>query len=159
MASVGDWRWASSATLKNATTEKTFDPTGVHVGDAAQSVYAIALRSDFVKGAYIKVRYTFFDRHWADFNPFDLVGEDARRESWRMPGYGLMDITLGYTHQFKKVALIIRGNIFNVLNTAYIQDATNNGFSSGYSDFDAKSADVFFGQGITWNVSLGLNIF
>ncbi|MCB0479076.1 MAG: TonB-dependent receptor [Crocinitomicaceae bacterium] len=159
MVSYGDWRWASPATLKNATTETRFDPTGVHVGDAAQSVYALSVRSDFVKGAYIKVRYTWFDRHWADFNPFDLQGADARKDPWKLPGYGIMDITLGYRYNFKKVGLFITGNIFNVLNTYYIQDATNNGYASGYTDFDAKSADVFFGQGITWSVSLGLNIF
>jgi outer membrane cobalamin receptor len=159
MVSFGDWRWASPGVLSNSTTELTFDPTGTHVGDAAQSVYAVSLRSDFYKGAYIKVRYTWFDRHWANFNPFDLTDENARREAWKIPGYGTLDITLGYTHNFNKVALFVRGNIFNALNSFFIQDATNNGFSAGNSDFDANSADVFFGQGITWNVSLGLNIF
>lgn len=159
MVSYGDWRWASPGLLRNAVDTIRFDPTGVHVSDAAQSVYALSIRSDFVKGAYIKIRYTIFDRHWANMDPFGLTGENARRDSWRMPAYGVMDINLGYTYKFKKLALVIRGNIFNVLNTAYIQDGQNNGFGTGYTDFDAKSATVFFGQGITWNVSLGLNIF
>ncbi len=159
MASFGDWRWASPGTLRNSTDTIRFDPTGVHVSDAAQSVYALSIRSDFVKGAYIKIRYTIFDRHWANMDPFGLTGENARRDSWKMPTYGVMDINVGYTHKFKKLALVIRGNIFNVLNSSFIQDGQNNGYGTGYEDFDAKSATVFFGQGITWNVSLGLNIF
>jgi hypothetical protein len=36
----------------------------------------------------------------------------------------------------------------------YISDAKNNdGFSSSYSDFDAKSASVFFGLGRRINLS------
>ena len=62
MASYGDWTWNSSETVQPFnnqqfgydTTRITFDATGGHVGEAAQSTYGASLRFSFFKTAYIK---------------------------------------------------------------------------------------------------------
>lgn len=152
MVSYGDWTWQSSDTIDVLGTKIAFDAKGVHVGDAAQSTYAASVRYAIVKGGYIKVKYTYFDRYFSNFNPFDLQGANGGRESWQIPSYGLLSIHAGYRYSFEKSSLIFRGNIFNVLNTMYISDARNN---QNGSSFDATSAGVFMGQGMRFNVSLG----
>lgn len=153
MVSYGDWTWQSAETVDVVGTKFTFDAKGVHVGDAAQSSYAASVNWRFVKSGYLKVKYTYFDRYYSNFDPFSLTGENSGRESWKIPAYGIMSVHMGYSINVKKMRINIRGNIFNVLNTFYISDARNNQNGSG---FDASSSGVFVGQGTTFNVSLGL---
>jgi len=42
------------------------------------------LRYEFVKGGYVKLRYTYFDRYYSDFNPNDLTESSgtAGKDSW-----------------------------------------------------------------------------
>jgi outer membrane receptor protein involved in Fe transport len=50
--------------------------------------------------------------------------------------------------------LDIRLSVLNLFDEMYISDAKNNdSYSSIYSDFDAKSASVFFGLGRRLNLS------
>ena len=153
MLSYGDWTWQSSETIDVLGTQFTFDAKGVHVGDAAQSTYGISARYGFFKTAYVKLKYNYFDRYYSNFDPFSLTGANSGRESWEIPSYGLMSLSLGYLWKFEKTSLNFRGNIFNVLNTLYISDARTNQYGS---DFGINSAGVFVGQGTTFNVSIGL---
>ncbi len=152
MASYGDWTWQSVETIDVVGTQFQFDAKGVHVGDAAQSTYAGSLRWQFVKNAYLKVIYTYFDRFYSNFDPFSLTGANGGRESWKVPSYGLMNVSAGYRLKIKNTALNFKGNIFNALNTWYISDARTNQYGSTW---DANSAGVFIGQGLTFNVALG----
>lgn len=182
MVSIGDWKWQSNETVFVPGGDSvTFYASGVHVGNSAQSTYAASVRWGFLKTGYIKIKYTFFDRYFSNFDPnslsvpddglytpvdetdpdtdyLDLNGnavafEDLTgKESWKIPGYGLMSIHAGYRLKMQKSALNFRANVFNVLNTLYISDARNNFAGSG---FDAGSAAVFVGQGIRFNVSVG----
>ena len=155
MVSIGDWKWASKEDIVIYSDTISFDARGVHVGDAAQSTYAASLRYAFAKNGYLKLKYTFFDRYFSDFNPNSLSGETSGKDSWRIPSYGLLSIHAGYTIRFENSQLRFKANIFNALNTLYISDARNNYHLDGSSDFDANSATVFVGQGIRFNFSLG----
>lgn len=155
MVSVGDWKWASAEDIEIYDDTISFDARGVHVGDAAQSSYALSLRYGFGKGGYVKMKYTYFDRYFSDFDPNSLTGATAGTDSWQIPGYGLMSAHAGYRLRFENSSLNLRANIFNALNTMYISDARNNYHLDGTKDFDANSAVVFIGQGFRFNVSLG----
>ena len=152
MVSVGDWTWQSAETIDVLGTKFTFDAKGVHVGDAAQSVYAMSMRYAFLKSGYIKAKYTYFDRYYSKFDPFSLKDGNEGKESWKIPGYGLLSIHAGYRARLKKGTLNIKANVFNALNTWFISDARNNQNGTG---FDAQSAGVFVGQGLTFNLGLG----
>ena len=161
LVSFGDWIWNSSAVaiLPNQVDTFTFDATGVHVGDAAQTQLSAMLRYEPISGLYLKPRVTFFGRNFSNFNPEDLTGADARRESWRMPDYTLLDFHAGYRYRINnRMQLDTRFSILNLLNKKYISDAENNDtFTQSFDDFDAKSASVFFGQGTRFSVSVKLN--
>lgn len=183
IVSLGDWIWNSRDTVRifyddgtpvidnqnnsnpsdDTVASVDFDARGVHVGNAAQTQLGAMIRYE-LHGAYLRVRYTWFDRHWAEFNPFFLRDQNAGRDSWRVPGYGLAELHGGYGWKTKKFSFDIRGSVTNLLNTLFISDANNNGndgiyalpITDEYRGFDAGSASVFFGQGRRFNISFTL---
>lgn len=173
LASIADWTWTSEEEgfvednsgdllIDPDTGEPltfAFDPRGVHVGDAAQIQVGGSLRYEYKKNFYIKGRWTYFDKFYSNFNPEDLVGINAGRDSWRVPAYSLVDFHAGYRFKFKGVSFNARGSIFNLLDAKYISDARNNDPFAGVpgQNFDAASATVFFGMGRRFNISLTAN--
>jgi iron complex outermembrane recepter protein len=153
IASVGDWIWDSPGVLIAPDgTSRDIDPTGVHVGDAAQVQLGGSVRLAPIKGAYLSLRGVQFSKNYSSFNPENLSGVNARRESWQLPNYFVLDLSAGYSFKVDKTAFISwRFGINNLLDSKYIADGNNNINEIG---FNAQSATVFFGQGIRWNTSL-----
>lgn len=178
VVALGNWTWQSKkdsitflddagSTITDATGNvqyASFDARGVHVGDAAQSQLGAKIRINITKRLYIKSQYTWFDRYYADFEPGGLTGENAGRESWQIPSYGLMDLHTGYSFRLKNMGeksrqplLSIRLSVLNLLDTRYISDAQNNDrFTQNFNNFDAASASVFYGLGRRFNASVQL---
>ena len=164
LSSIGDWRWDSgqlvSGILPNGVMYSyEFDAKGVHVGDAAQLQLGGQVRYAPMKGLYMTFRTTYFDNHYANFQPEDLQGADSGRDSWKLPSYNLATFHTGYSWSVNDIRLSLRFNLINVFNTVYLSDGRDNDdFNSpAFRDFDAKSASVFFGQGRRWNISLQAN--
>ncbi len=158
MFSLGNWYWNSSKTIfipQYDSLEVSFDARGVHVGDAAQTALSASMRYEPFKNFYVKVQAQYFDRYYANFDPFTLKGANGGRESWEMPSYYLINLFAGYRHPLKNMTLVTGGTITNVLNSTFISDATNNA-NDIYDNFDAQSATVMFGQGLRFNLSLAL---
>jgi outer membrane receptor for ferrienterochelin and colicin len=184
-ASFGDWRWNSAKTVNffddqgrplsvvddnNQPTDSlvtvSFDAKGVFVGDAPQTQIGGSLQWDFVKNAYIKGRYTFFDKHYSDFDPLQLQFEKKGRQSWKIPAYGLMSLYAGYRYDFDKVSVELNFIVDNLFDIRYIADATNNAggalVTTDYLNsppqatvaFDANSTAVYFGLPRTFSISL-----
>jgi outer membrane receptor for Fe3+-dicitrate len=172
LVSLGDWIWDKKVenVLLYPTTDGydrdtpidtiSFDVTGIHVGDAAQTQLGASLRYEPIKGLYLSARTTYFARYYSDYNPESTEGPDGLpKEPWVIPAYNLIDCHAGYRFNFegmKKVSFNLRASVTNVLNTTYISDASNN---SGYiqkqfNEFDAKSAEVFFGAPRRYILSL-----
>jgi hypothetical protein len=170
LISLGDWRWTSedSVRLYNDNNQlvrtEYFNATGVHVGDAAQTQLALSLRYEPIKRLYMTGRITYFSRHFADFNPFDLdpaknpnsFDENGNpKDAWLIPSYYLLDFHAGYSISIKKVNLALRASVLNILDEIYVSDARDNDtFSTTTKDHDAKSAGVFMGLGRRFNTSL-----
>ena len=74
----------------------TFDAEGVHVGDAAQTQFGLSLRYEPTHNSYLKLRTTYFDDYYSDFDPLSLNGTNAGRESWKIPAYNLVDLHAGF---------------------------------------------------------------
>lgn len=172
LLSLGDWKWNSADTVRflddnnnpilddfNNEVIATFDAVGVHVGDAAQTQYGLSIRYEPTFNSYIKIRGTLFDNYYSDFDPLSLNGDNAQRESWKIPTYTLFDLHCGYKIKLtSKNKLNLRFSILNLLDKMYISDAQNNDpYNANYQDFDAKSAGVFFGLGRRFNLSATIN--
>jgi outer membrane receptor protein involved in Fe transport len=145
--SFGDWITTSSnqALITNEDGDIVdtvdFSAKGVHVGDAAQTQLVGSLRYDVIPGLYIKPRYTFFSRNYANFDPTGLVNNNKDRESWRMPDYGILDLFAGYERKVWKLKVTVTAGVNNLLDNVYISDAQNG------TRFDASSALVYMGMG------------
>lgn len=173
--SLGDWTWQSKEIeplIDNANGEEIvdvatgevymveFDPRGVHVGDAAQTQVGGSLRFAPNKKAYVKARYTYFDRNWSQFNPESSVGDDAGRDPWQIPAYGMVDLHAGFNFDLDGMRVNARLSIFNALDAVFVSDAQNNDsfLPAPTSNWDAASASVFFGAPRRFNFSLTLNL-
>jgi len=160
LASIGDWTWQSGQTVEGVLPngvmyEYEFDAKGVHVGDAAQLQIGGQIRYEPFKDFYVKAKTTFFDNNYASFQPEDLQGENGGRDAWKMPSYFLSSFHTGYYRKFEKFNASLRFNILNLFDDTYLTDARDNDdFNSpSFTDFDAKSASVFYGQGRRWSIS------
>jgi iron complex outermembrane receptor protein len=172
LISLGDWTWTSADTVRlydennisildenNNPVDTAFDAKGVHVGDAAQTQFGLSVRFEPNYSSYIKLRGTHFADYYSDFDPLSLYGENGGRESWVIPSYQLVDLHAGYKFKiFDDKKLDIKFSILNLFNEIYISDAQNNDpYNASSSDFDAKSAGVFFGLGRRFNLSAKFN--
>ena len=110
LLSLGDWRWTSggeailldydnnapSAELGHTNSDTLrYDADGVHVGDAAQTQYGLSVRYEPTHNSYIKIRGTYFDDYYSDFDPLSLYGEYGGTESCMIPSYQLVDFHCG----------------------------------------------------------------
>ncbi|HEY1040906.1 MAG TPA: TonB-dependent receptor, partial [Bacteroidia bacterium] len=132
--------------------KQDFMAKNVHIGNTAQHQASGAVKYYIIKGLFVKPRYTFFGRNYANFDLRGLNGAGANKDSWMIPDYGLFDAMAGYEFNYQGLKFNLNVNVNNVLNTVYINDAQNN--NSSQQDYDANSAAVFFGPGRTYVVGL-----
>ena len=174
LLSLGDWIWTSSDTARIYNDNgieigaRPFDARGLHVGDAAQFQNRESLRWEIIRGLYVSSSFTWFGKHYSEFNPLDYDPErypgsfddDGNpRQSWKIPNYYVIDFHAGYTWYVKKVGFQVRGSVLNLLDDKFITDAQNNDpFLTNSSNFDANSAGVFMGMGRRFNISLRVNL-
>ena len=173
LVSLGDWTWNKKIeNLQMYYTDNnepantlSFDATGIHVGDAAQTQLGASLRYEPIRGLYIEGGGTYFNRYYSDFNPEECTDELGNPvESWRIPSFVLVDFQTGYRFKINnldKLAFIINFNVLNVLNSVYISDAKNNDtyIQRSFASFDARSAAVFMGPKRRFVASLRIVIF
>jgi outer membrane receptor protein involved in Fe transport len=174
LLSLGDWKWTSADTARvyndngQQIETRPFDAKGLYVGDAAQFQNRESLRWEIIPGLYLTGVFTWFGKHYAEFNPLDYdperfpdsFDEDGNpRQSWKVPDYYTVDFHAGYSWKINKIGFQVRGSVLNTFDNVFITDAQNNDpYLTHSSTFDANSAGVFMGMGRRFNVSLRLNL-
>ncbi|NQT77403.1 MAG: carboxypeptidase-like regulatory domain-containing protein [Bacteroidetes bacterium] len=175
LLSLGDWQWTSADTARvyndngEQIDSQPFNAKGLYVGDAAQFQNRESLRWEIVRGLYVTGVFTWFGKHYSEFNPMDYdhdespgsFDEDGNPiQSWKIPDYYTVDFHAGYSWRIKKVGFQVRGSVINALDNIFITDAQNNDpyLTTHSSTFDANSAGVFMGMGRRFNLSLRLNL-
>jgi len=169
---LADWRWDSKGLAFGVSADGTplkdsvvFDARGVHMGNAPQRQLGGSARVNLFDGFYIKPQFTYFDKMYAQFEPsaFNLSQENKNgkvlaKDSWLMPGYGLLDLYVGYTIKQKKSTISIIALMNNVLNTVYMTDAqfasTINGVPIVPEQFNALNSYGWMGLGRRINIGI-----
>jgi iron complex outermembrane recepter protein len=180
LAAIGDWKTISGTKVyienDQGTTVATvdFSAKDVHVGDAAQIQYSGSLRYEVIHNLYIKPRFTFFAKNYANFDPTLLTDytnstgphSNKDRESWRLPNYSLLDVFVGYDFKVWKMKFGLSFGATNILSTSWVttyhngrpQTNTINGVyitdALNGSNFDASTATGFVGMGTRYNIAL-----
>jgi hypothetical protein len=166
--SLGDWIYTSqdSATVfENGKFDKKkyINLKGIHVGDAPQVQIGGSLQYSPIKNGFIRARYMHNSKYYSDFEIRDLLDKEEVVDPWKIPSYGLLDLTLGYNFKVKKSRVNWTLNVFNVLNTTYIAGAKNNDTygrpkpTGGYTN-DSNSATVFLGMGRMFSTSVKITL-
>ncbi|PLX13059.1 MAG: hypothetical protein C0598_04555 [Marinilabiliales bacterium] len=174
--SLGDWKWTSQDTAfvyndnNQLVGKRAFDARGLYVGDAAQFQNRESIRWEIIRGLYVSGAFTWFGKHYAEFNPLDYDPSDPDSpsfddkgdpiQSWKIPNYYMVDVNAGYSWNIKDVNMQIRASVLNLLNDTYVTDAQNNDtyLSQASNTFNANSASVHMGMGRRFIVSLKVSL-
>jgi len=158
MVSIGGWKWLNDIKDVDLTDDSqnvigTYNLyiAGVHVGDAAQTTFALGVDYELLKGFKVGADYNYYDRHFADFDPLDRSNapeNGGNPDSWELPAFGLFDFNLRYDFKLAGVNTTFFGKINNVFNTEYVSDAYDG------SSHDWDTAKVYYGWGRSWSFSL-----
>jgi len=162
MISLADWRWLNDLEDVNLFDDNqeivgTYNLylADVHVGDAAQTTFALGIDYELLQGVKIGVDYNYYDRLFAEFDPLSRTSapEDDKKnpEAWELPTFGLVDVNLRYDFTLAGLNVSFFANMNNLFDEKYISDAYDGDFH------DWKSAEVYYGWGRSWSVSLRVN--
>ncbi|MBT4052827.1 MAG: TonB-dependent receptor [Bacteroidetes Order II. Incertae sedis bacterium] len=166
--SLGDWYYTDDVSAKytpdisDPSTQQSVDLylKDIKVGDAPQTQFAYALTFFPLDGVYAKVTGRSYSRFFADFDPTSRTDNTDRGQSWEVPAYNIFDINLGYDIPREMLGasrfdIRVFGNIFNVFDSMYIQDAVDNSRYNAYSangvNHGPDDAEVYLGLPRSFN--------
>ena len=130
---------------------------GLKVGGAPQKAVSLSTILKPVVGSSINFTYQYYWDFYSDFDPNDRTNEPDHPQPWKIPNYGKLNIHASYQLPYNMygTTLTLRFHAFNVLDTKYISDATDNSPYEAYDfDHDADDAGVYFGLPRRMNLSL-----
>ena len=113
-------------------------------------------------GLYAKVTGRSYMDYYADFDPSSRTdASQAGEQVWEVPAYNVFDLNVGYDIPrdmlgASRFDIRIFGNVFNIFDSMYIQDATNNSRFNAYrgngnNANTADDAEVFLGLPRSFN--------
>ena len=152
--SLGNWKYEGDTpyTLQNddtgdfLVTDGNLELTDVKVGNAPQTSFGLGFRADVCEGLSVDMDYNIFTDLYEFVDVEDVVDAalaGEKYESVRLPAYTLADAGLTYRFSFGDNPMVFRANVYNLFNTAYINQ--RNAF--GY----------YLGIGRTFNASIRYN--
>ncbi|WP_313600232.1 TonB-dependent receptor [Epilithonimonas vandammei] len=157
------------------------------VGNAPQTTAALGFNIKPVKDLSFDTQWRYVDRNYAniDVNTF-TDATVAAKGTLELPSFNLFDLGLSYKIRLNndKQYFTIRGNVYNLFDTTYIQESATNNHVKQVSDFKTSSNTdtqaqalyntyinnpnnfykgldvsnrVYFGFGRTWAATLSFN--
>lgn len=171
MASIGDWKWGKKAKFdiydesQNKTGTGEIDLNGVHVGNSAQTTFALGADWEVFKNLHLKGNLNFFGKNYADFEPAYRVSKQKdgtlytnyNGDAWKMPNYTIVDLSASYKYVMEKMSVSFFGGVDNLFNKKYIADAVD-GFKNDANNVrTGEDALVYYGFGTTWQVGMRVN--
>ena len=105
-------------------------------------------------GVYAKVTGRSYSNYFADFDPVSRTVAGDRDQSWEIPAYNVFDLNVGYDIprdmlKLSRFDIRLFANVFNVFDSFYVQDATDNSAFNAYTDngknHGADDAEVHLG--------------
>jgi iron complex outermembrane receptor protein len=165
-ASLGSWDYAGNVTAyiydedRNpiGNTDNILYLDGVKVGDAAQTTFGLLAKYKIMDGLTIDADWRLYDKLYAAINPSAFTSE-VNNGSLELPSFNLLDAGITYRYLLKNYdSIILRANFNNVLNKQFISQSDTNIFAEEGDDvWNGVNMNnrVYFGNGFTWNVSIG----
>jgi len=168
--SIGNWSYTDDVSARytpdrsDPSTQETVSlyVKDLKVGDAPQTQIAYAISIFPVRGMYAKFTGRSYSNYFADFDPTSRTdSEQAGQSVWEIPAYNVFDLNVGYRipQKFGPSQIRIFASVFNVFDSFYIQDATNNSRfnafrGNGTGQNRADDAEVFLGLPRSFNLGI-----
>ena len=169
-ASFGNWKMLDDVSGvyrsydKNAHTVKSdtanYYVKDLKVGDAPQTQFALVGTVYPIHGMRAQIVYRYYMRNYSYWDPFSRSNPKDRKQSWKAPDYGVMDLHFSYNLPvtYRGVRFQFFTHVFNVFDSLYIQDARDNSrYNAWDHDHDADDAEVFFGPPRFFNVGFSVS--
>ncbi|MCG8332321.1 MAG: TonB-dependent receptor [Chitinophagales bacterium] len=161
MLSLGNWEYKDdfTATGTNLDTqepagERTVAASGLKIGDAAQTTFAVGANYQIISGLRIYADYFFADNLYAEWDIQDGIPDEVVE----LPSYGLMDAGISYSLNLQGVGVTFRVNVNNVLDEEYISEMSTNIVDDPTTEINEfYNNRGVFGFGRTWNTGLKIN--
>ncbi len=150
-SSIGDWTFAgidriqgfNDDTGEEVLNESGLDNTGVHIPNAPQTSIGFGLDYRWDNGLSLFADYNIFERLYINNINFDDSNLILTEDIGTLDPFALLDMGVSYNLTVGDRLMSIRANIYNVLNTDYINQTDPFGYLNG--------------NGRTWNTSLKYN--
>ncbi len=153
-----DYANGSDAVLYN------FYVNGLMVGDAPQTQLALQGSVYPLKGMQFRLVFRYNANYYADWDPFTRTDPNDRGQVWKTPAYTIYDLHFSYKLpvDLYGVNLDLFAHVFNLFNTIYIQDATDDSQYNAYNavgsqTHSASDAEVYLGMPRTFNLGISLS--
>ncbi|MDZ7740633.1 MAG: TonB-dependent receptor [Bacteroidota bacterium] len=171
--SVNDWVYTDnvSGTYKDyenpdAEIKYNYYVKDLKVGDAPQTQLILGLTLYPVKGMRAQILSRYYADYFADWDPFTRTNEADQGDVWKIPSFNVFDLHFSYELPFQatNATFEVFAHVFNLFDTKYIQDATDNSPYNGYYGYDNKyshqapAAEVFLGLPRTYNLGVLINV-
>lgn len=152
MFSYGDWKNGNDITgakvfdnEQNQIAEVNLKIKDTRVGDAAQTMAAIGIDYEILKGFKIGVDYNYYDRLYEQYN---VLKYNAGSRIDELPDYSILRANIKYSFDIVGFKANVYANIDNLLDTEYIAE------SSEYEGTSSTYSFVHMGLGRTWSIGL-----
>ena len=149
--SIGNWEWENDVVASVVSDDDRSGPTydveilagGLKVGDAPQTQMVLGAKYSAPFGLVINPVFTFFDKHYAAYDPADIDYENYSQ--YQIEAYNTIDLHMTYgTGDLLPVPLTVGLHVLNLTDTEY------------FADFRQGSGG-FYGAGTTYNLSLAVS--
>ncbi len=166
-ASVGNWYYTDDVTgevfaISSGApigTGSDIYIASLKVGDAPQTQVALGATVFPMDGLSLRFEGRWYDRYWADFLPESRTSAADRGQAWSIPNYDIYDFHISYRLPLnnRSFDVSVFAHIFNVFDTVYVSDATDNSSFEGIPgapSHSAQRAEVFLGLPATYNLGV-----
>ncbi len=160
----GQYRELDSNTGSLKTTTYQVALKGLKIGDAPQTQLALAGSVFPIKGLMARLDVYYYGNYYSNWDPTSRLVTDGkapdRGQSWKVPDYTLFNFHAYYKLPFhiSGVKFKVFAHVFNLLDSEYISDATDNSKYNAYKkdgkNHKADDAEVFFGLPRYFNVGI-----
>ena len=170
--SYGNWRYADDATgtyrdSDGSDQAYSYSLKDLKVGDMPQASLNFGLTASPVEGSAIQLTYRRYELFYSDWSPTSREFSDGetpdRIQSWKAPGYGIVDLNASYDlpFEFGGTSATVVLNVRNLFDEVYVQDATDNSRYNAVpfrvNSHTANAAEVFLGMPTAFNLGLKVN--
>ena len=170
--SYGNWRYADDATgtyrdSDGSDEAYSYSLKDLKVGDMPQASFNFGLTASPIEGAAVQLTYRRYELFYSDWSPtsreFSNGDTPDRIQSWKVPGYGIVDLNASYDlpFEFGGTSATVVLNVRNLFDEVYVQDALDNSRFNArpfrVNDHSANAAEVYLGMPTSFNLGLKVN--